>query len=285
MHRIYQVAKNGIYRTLTHGRFYFALFVNFILIKQLTDCIRNFSEAVGINASPWLFPFFMQQSYIQFLFLAGATLLFCDAPFIEEGSSFEMIRAGKKKWLAGKLLYMLILSVLYTAAIMLLTIFLLFPRISFQNKWGKVLGTLAQTNAAAVFGNDYISLDYKIILKYQPIEAMVFSFLMAVCVCFIVGLCVLIINLCFKKVPGALGGIAVALMSYFQKNFSNLYAMSFFSPASWMDIALWDRKITLSYPSVNYMVTFLTLSIVSLCACSMIVFWRTKDVLKKKGEY
>ncbi|MBD5464585.1 MAG: hypothetical protein HDR22_01980 [Lachnospiraceae bacterium] len=285
MHKVCQVAKNGVYRTLTHGRFYFALFINLILIKQLTDSIRNFSEAVRINASPWLFPFLMQQSYIQFLFLAGATLLFCDAPFIEEGSSFEMIRAGKKKWIAGKLLYMISISFLYTTAIMLLTIFLLFPRISFQNNWGKVLGTLAQTNAAEVFGNNYISLDYRIILKYEPIEAMVFSFLIAVCVCFIVGLCVLTVNLCFKKVPGALGGITVALMSYFQKNFSNLYAMSFFSPASWMDIALWNRKITLSYPSVNYMVTFLILSIFILCVFSMIVFWRLKDVLNKKGEY
>lgn len=278
------VAKNNLCRTLFQGRFYFALFVNLILMKQLTDTINKFSEAVDIKVCPWIFPFLMQENYIQFLFLAGAVLLFCDAPFIDEGSSYELIRAGKLNWIIGKIIYMFGLAVVYTGGVVGITILLLVPNISFQNSWGKVLGTLAQTDAAAVFGNTYIELDYNIMLKYQPVTAMLLSFVLAVFVCFIVGLCVLTINLYFKKIPGAIGGMTIALMSYFQKNFSNLYVMSYASPTSWLDIGWWSNKASLSYPSVSYMITFLGISITIFCALSIITFNNSDDALKKKGD-
>lgn len=284
MQKSVSVAKNNLCRTLFEARFYFALFVNTILIKQLTDTINKFSESVDIKVCPWIFPFLMQEKYIQFLFLAGAVLLFCDAPFVDGGSSYEIIRAGKKNWIVGKIIYMFSLSVIYTSGIVLITILLLIPHVTFQNSWGKVLGTLAQTNAAAVFGNAYIELDYGIMLKYHPVTAMLFSYILSFCVCFIVGLCVLVMNLYFKKIPGALGGMAIALMSYFQNNFSDLYIMSYVSPTSWLDIALWNREVTLSYPSVNYMITFLSMTIIVLSGITVVMFGNSEDILKKKGE-
>ena len=131
MFKVLEIAKAGILRIFGQGRFYFALFVNFILIKQLTDSIKGFSEMVHMKAAPWIFPFLMQQSYIQLLFLLGAVLLFCDAPFIDKGSSFEMIRAGKLKWIVGKIIFTVLLSCIYTFSIIILSVVLLLPEIQF----------------------------------------------------------------------------------------------------------------------------------------------------------
>ena len=285
MHRILSVAGNGIFRTLLQSRFYFVLFVNITLIKQLTDSIKNFSELTGVKAAPYIFPFLLQQTFIQLLFLAGAAVLFCDAPFIDQSSSFEMIRTGKKKWLWGKLIYIVGMSFVYTVFLMLVSGLLLFPQITLQKSWGKALFTLAQTNAASVLGNDYIHLDYSLMLQYEPLEAMLMSGLMAWVVCVIVGLCILVINLTFERLPGALGGILVAMLPYFQKNFSNLHTMSFFSPGTWMNITLWNTEVRTLYPTVGYMSIFFILSIVIMVGMSFFRLERVDDILKKKGEY
>lgn len=285
MHSIISVARNGIFRTLLQGRFYFIIFINITLMKQLTDSIKDFSQLTGVKVVPCIFPFLMQQTFIQLLFLVGATMLFCDAPFIAQDSSFEMIRTGKKKWLLGKLMYVIGMSFIYTATLMLISGLLLFPQITIQKGWGKALFTLAQTNAASVLENDYIHLDYSLMLQYEPLEAMLMSGLMAWLVCIIVGLCILVINLSFERLPGSVGGITVAMLPYFQKNFSNLHTMSFFSPGTWMNITLWNTKVRTHYPTVKYMVTFFVLSIAIMAAISFLQFERVDDILKRKGEY
>lgn len=283
MYKAVRVATGEIIRTFEQPRFYFVLFVNSILIVQLTDSIKGFSEMVQLSTTPWIFPFLMQQSYIQLLFLAGAVLLFCDAPFTDEGSPYELVRVGKIRWIIGKIIYIILLACIYTSSIIVLSVVLLIPRICFEWEWGKVLGTLAQTNAADVFGNSYIQLDYGIMIKYSPCEAMTYSFLIASCVCAIIGLLTMLLNMLLKKVPGAIGGMLIAALSYFQKNFSNLYTMSFFSPASWMDIGMWNKGIVLSYPTVKYMSLFLVTSIVGLVVLTIISFCGCDDVLKERG--
>lgn len=285
MHSVIAVAKNGIFRTLRQSRFYFVIFINITLIKQLTDSIKEFSQLTGVKAVPCIFPFLMQQTFIQLLFLAGATMLFCDAPFIGQDSSFEMIRAGKKKWLAGKMVYVMGMSFIYTVTLALVSGLLLFPQITFQKGWGKALFTLAQTNAASVLGNDYIHLDYSLMLRYEPLEAVAVSVFLAWVVCVMTGLCILAINLSFERVPGTVGGIIIAMLPYFQKNFSNLHAMSFFSPGTWMDITLWNTKVRTHYPTVNYMITFFMLFIAVMAVIIFLQFERVDDILKRKGEY
>lgn len=279
LRKVRSVAAANLRRAFAEGRFYFAVLVNLILLKQLTDVIRQFSAEAGVPACPWVFPFLIQQNYVQFLFLAGAVLLFCDAPFLERGSTFEIIRAGKGSWFAGKLLYLLLLSVLYAAAVMLATILLLLPQTLFQNDWGKVLRTLAG-------GGGVLALDPYIIRKYSPFTAMLFSGALAACLCFLTGLVVLAGNLCAKRFPGALLGGVTALMPLFQRNFSNLYLMRWFAPAGWMDITLWDGETGFTGPSVCYMTVFLLAGAGVLCALSWFLFRQEEDLPeKRRGDF
>lgn len=285
MRKIAIVSINGLTKLITEGRFLFALVINLVLIKQLTDSVKNFSELVGIKCSPWLFPFLMQENYIQFIFIAGATLLFCDAPFIDHETNFEIIRTGRLNWIMGKELYILAISFIYSIFIMSLSTLLLLPDIQMQSGWGKVLNTLAQTNAASAINNNYLNLDYHIIQRFTPMHASLLCLVLMTVICFLVGLCALFINIFFKKTPGAVGGIVIALLPYFQRNFSNLYKMSFFSPASWMDISLWNTKVILSYPSQNYMIGYLLCCILFFSIASAIKFQKIDDLGRERNIY
>lgn len=278
------VALNGVLTGVRQKKFYFALFLNFILMKQIIDLIKTFSVYTGIKVVPAVFPFLMQQSYIQLVFIAGITLVFCDAPFMEYNTTYEMIRTGKMRWLMGKIMYMFCMSIIYTGSIIAITVLLLFPRFTFSTGWGKVLTTIASSNALEQLGIGFFSIDYSIIIKDTPLRAVSLAALISIVVCFLTGTCILMINTCFKHIPGSFGGIAIALLPYFQHNFSNLYTMSFWSPASWLDINLWDASVRLHYPSVTYMIVFFAVSISLSVVVSCVVYGRKDDVLAVKGK-
>lgn len=284
MYEICTVAGNEVIRAFHKGRIYFALFLNLILIKQLTDSISSFSVAVKVRVTPWVFPFLIGESYIQLIFIAGIVLMFSDAPFVKSISFYEIIRSGKRKWIFGEILYIFLMSIIYTLLVVLLTVLLLFPRLTPDLKWGKVLGTLAQTNAASAFGNSYMSLDYGIMQRYTPIKAMLLSIVLSIIVCFLVGILIMLVNVLQKKIPGAAFGMLVGFFSYFQKNFSNLYRMSFFSPATWMDIGMWNSEIRLSYPTTDYMTGFLFFTISVMLIVSVAAFERSEDIFMKGEE-
>lgn len=281
MRETISIAKNNLVKMFSEGRFIYALLINLVLMKQLADNIKSFSTYVGVKCSPWIFPFLTQQYFIQFMIIVGATILFCDAPFIDHESYFEIIRSGKLRWIVGKEIYILFVSFIYSISIFLLSVVLLMPRVSMTFEWGKVISTLSQTNAGEEFYSSYLLLDHHIIQRFNPIEACGFSVILTTIVCFISGQCDLFINLFFHKIPGAVGGITIALLPFFQRNFSNLYRMSFFSPASWMDLSLWKTKIVLSYPSTTYMATYLALCILGLSIANTIRFKYAEDLGKK----
>lgn len=278
------VSTNGLRKSVTEGRFLFALIINLVLIKQLTDSVKSFAELVGVKCSPWLFPFLIREYYIQFMFITGATLLFADAPFIDHETNFEIIRTGRLKWITGKELYIFILSFIYSISIIALSTLLLIPDLQMQSGWGKVLNTLAQTDTSSM-GDNFMVLDYHIIQRYTPMQAILLCLVLMTVVCFMVGLCALCINLYFKKVPGAVGGLAIALFPYFQINFSDLYKMAFFSPASWMNISLWNTKVVSSYPTDKYMMGYLSCCILFFLGAVALKFQKIDDLGRGRRLY
>lgn len=101
---------------------------------------------------------------------------------------------------------------------------------------------------------------------------------------FLVGILIMLVNVLQKKIPGAAFGMLVGFFSYFQKNFSNLYRMSFFSPATWMDIGMWNSEIRLSYPTTDYMTGFLFFTISVMLIVSVAAFERSEDIFMKGEE-
>lgn len=74
MYEICTVAGNEVIRAFHKGRIYFALFLNLILIKQLTDSISSFSVAVKVRVTPWVFPFFNRRKLHSAYFHCGNSI-------------------------------------------------------------------------------------------------------------------------------------------------------------------------------------------------------------------
>lgn len=91
-----RVCQGSFRRILYMPRFYIAFLWLLFLYFPLMNAVRSFSAAVGIGMAPWMFPFLTDDSGSQLFIILGALLLFCDAPFLNQNSSWQILgREGK----------------------------------------------------------------------------------------------------------------------------------------------------------------------------------------------
>ena len=86
--------------------------------------VLEFSKAVEVPVSPYAFPHLTNDFVCQMVIMAGIVLVFCDAPFEEEGSFYLLPRAGKFYWGLGQIFYIFLMALLYVLFLLLLLFFL-----------------------------------------------------------------------------------------------------------------------------------------------------------------
>jgi len=137
----------------TNPRIY-VLAVLILLMQEtmMVGSVRNFSYWVNVPVAPWIYPFLTADWYLCMLEALGAVMLFCDAPFMNEGTPYLFVRTGRTAWLGGQILYIIAAAAIYQLFFVAAGILLLSPHMIWTLDWGKVLGTLAQTDAGYANG-------------------------------------------------------------------------------------------------------------------------------------
>ena len=208
-------------------------------LYSLLAYVRTFCVDAGLGVTPWLFPFLMDDPYLVFVFMLGILLLFCDAPFVDAHQSSLIIRMGKTTWALGQIFYIMVASALYFAVVIVLSNLLMFPHVGFSAHWGQIIGTLAQTNAAAYYNVPFF-FNYRIMLDYSPFSAMAWSF----CLAWLIGVFLGLLHFVVNQSLGRGFGTALALVLIFLPFFA-------FDPGGGklfvLDIAGVCRNITLDY--------------------------------------
>ena len=200
--------------------------------------------------------------YIQNIIVLGAVLIFCDAPFIKNNTSYVMIRMGRNKWFASQILYIMVMSAVYIGLLYLISILLLLPYVGPETGWGKIIGTLAQTDAAAQIGG--VMLDYQMLLDYSPWEALSVTCGMSWMIISFTGLLIMFFNMFGNHYLGAAAGAMVSFTPYFARIFSDMYAGYYIAPPTWMSVTIFGRTGASPYPTIPYAVCFLASGIVLL---------------------
>lgn len=255
------VIGRNIISTLTQARFYVAILLVTCLMNQITYPIKMFSIQVGIKTYPWIFPFLTQVFYIQMIILVGIVFLFCDLPMINNGTIYILARTGKKIWFWAQVGYIFIMTFIYFLCIFMVSIILFLPHLQLGWGWGKVLGTLAQTNLADQLE---IEIDYLLQVTYTPIQAIGMAFFIAWLVGVFVGVVILVLNIYFKSIVGAVAGTMIAFTPYMVANSNNMIAANYIAPAVWLNIMKSYQVESINYPNAWYIFSFLIMGIILL---------------------
>jgi hypothetical protein len=262
LRRIFCICLNNVRKWAINPRIYILGILLVILVFNLVDPINYFSKAMNYRVTPWVFPFLTDSIFVQMLLSFGIVFLFCDAPFIDAGQQYFLIRSGRIQWGMGQVLYIMFSSAIFYLFVAFVSVLVITPNVFLSTGWGKILGTLAQTNAGYGF-NIPLKISYQIQALYTPIQAFGLSLLLEWCVGTFLGLVIFIINIHFSR---ALGAIVAAAIVCLDMAISNTfpYYMFHFSPLSMARLSIIDPSRLSQRPTDIYVCLFFAMSVISL---------------------
>lgn len=268
------IALHNVKKSMTNPR----ILVIIILIPSLLSLaigpINDFARITGYKVRPFLMPFLFSDSYMVFMITLCVILLFCDAPFLDDFQPYIIIRSGRVRWVVSQILYIMIMSfillIIINGSILLLSL----RTVSFGSDWGKVLNTLAQTDAAYQF-EIRLGISYQVILKYTPFEAMALSSFLFWLICVFMGLLMFVINFFTSRTYGAIVGIGFALLTFALSRITT--TLVFFSPTAWANIGLFHSNLGISQPTLIYCLSVLIIGI-SIFSAILIQGIKYKDL-------
>jgi len=252
-----------------------------LLIAFLGEIVRpiaNFSSSVQVAVTPWVFPYLPLSKSVLLVLMLGIVLLFCDAPFIDAHQPYVIIRSGKRDWLLGQIVYIMLASAFYFLFIALITVLMLLPNLTFSSEWGKILETLALTDARGQFGIS-LPISYHFQLVYTPIAAIAWTFLLNWLVGTFLGLIMFVLNMRFKREIGAVLVTALVFLQYFCFDASGFFLFHL-SPVSWASLDNLDTTHTSALPSITYAVSVLIgLNLILILLAGIFIRKKNIDVL------
>jgi len=166
-------------RQLVNDLRIFLLFVLMgIFVYNDFKVIGTLTGLTGIKTNPLIFPFYSSDPVKKLILLAGILFLFSDAPFINKNQPYVIIRSKRRPWVLGQILYIIMAAAVYFLFLMTVSILALLPDVTFAtNGWGKIVNTLAQTNAGAQIHLQF-GIQKEITSFYSPFMASALDFLL-----------------------------------------------------------------------------------------------------------
>ncbi len=221
-------------KTVSIAAMIFAFF-NFHL-----SSLAEFSEAVGIGVTPWVFPHLMSPAML-FLYGVLTVLLFSDAPFFDEQTYYAMVRSGRTAWALGQLFYIAAMSFIYTLFMWACSVVVLLPHVELSPGWGKILKTLAiEPGTANEYGAQVaVSVDMAILNRFGPVEATLLSLGLMWLSSTFLGTLVFACNALVGKFCGLIAAGTLVGLAYFQMLLGGMALgsrLGFLSPVSWVSL-------------------------------------------------
>lgn len=254
------------------------LVIIWIYIDDLNRVVTGMETVMPI----WIYPFIYSQFHMKLIFTLPIILIFCNAPFIDSNQTFVFIRSGRKKWLCGQMLYVVMASGIYYLFLIISTMLsgiALGGEINLE--WGKTLSTIANTNATIYFGSPYVNASASIITYFSPLNASWFTFLLSWLCSTVIGLIIFFCNIITgtRFLGIVTSSILIVLSALADTGFPEVL---YFSPVSWITLDKVDVGGMTTNPSFGYCITFYLTAIVLLVA-GILIFGK-KQNMDAKGN-
>ena len=266
--RIFAIALYSIRQWTAELRILLLFIFMVLFVRADIAAIGDFAKEMGVAVNPLVFPFYSSDVVKQLIVLSGIIFLFSDAPFINNNQPYVIIRSNRLSWVSGKSIYIMMASAVYFFVVMGASVITLLPNAFFQtDDWGKIINTLAQTNAGSLI-NLQFAVSEKITDYYSPIMAFFLSFFLNWSVACFMGLLIFLISLKFHRMFGLLAG---AIVLFWDLLVINTLPIRFYyaSPITLSRLGMLDPSGTSNYPDIMYSFVFFGIGIALLAVLLM----------------
>ena len=208
MKRIFLCTRSSFQRWRISTKIHLVILAAGVFAWWILGDVSRYCGYLNIKAAPWILPHYLQMPLLQVLFGIFTTVLYSDAPFIDEAAQFLLIRTGKRVYFIGQLLYLLLSSFIWSIYWFLITLLPFWNKLEFNPTWGDFLTLMSTQSGTSNAGAYGLSLSFyceprlnKILPGWQA--TLIAWFLLWMCA-FFIGVLVFTLNLISKANAGIL---------------------------------------------------------------------------------
>lgn len=253
--------------------------LTFINVLQVVT-LRKFASMVDYSVTPWIFPFMISAAFYSLLYFALYIYFYSDAPFVQANTMYQMIRCGRIKWGIMQIENIVLSSFVFNGVGFLISAAVMFPYISPETGWGKVIYTLARTDAGRNY-NISMNIPYDILRKYTPLQFLGRTLLILWLAGSFIGLLMFSVSLWFGRTAALICSSILVVLPIIMDDFVSAwrpYIMRF-SPLSWTrmtEIGRYQYGIPMQ-PTINYILgAYMVLCV--LCSAAALVRLKNVDL-------
>lgn len=204
---MFKICKHQLQMAFSSPRIYISLFWGSVMQIVSAMPLLDFSEKLQKPLCIWEgFVYFCCDTYIIAAAFLGIIILVSDIPFSSENETYTLLRTSRKKWVAGKSLYLLCVCCIYYFCILLVGLVFINKSSYIGNFWSEPLFYLTKQPD---LGDNSIFFPYKHVLSLSPFKAVASGLLLNICYGFLMSLFLLLFNL---KLPRSLGYFATMMI-------------------------------------------------------------------------
>lgn len=225
---MFKIFRHQLRMAFASPRFYISLFIGCVIqivgIMPLFDYVRGVGKPLSILEG---FVYFSCERYTISAVFLNIVFLVSDIPFSSENETYTLLRVSRRKWLAGKVLYLFTACALYYFIIFLMGILFLSGNAYAGNFWSDPFYYLAQ---GMDIGKYSAYFPYVHILLLSPVQAVLIGIALNIAYGFTMSLFLFFCNL---KLPKTLGYAVTTLLhavfymtlSIFQSSYYARYSL------------------------------------------------------------
>ncbi|MHC5269114.1 hypothetical protein ACYSNO_08040 [Enterococcus sp. LJL98] len=254
---IWLSARINFKKIYSNPRFYIILAIIFIYEYYTFTPLKSFAKYIQQGVSPWSFPFFIQNPSLYFIIGGTALLFYGHAPFMDDHAGFLFIRTGRRNWILGQIVYLVLSSFCYTFIYVMGSVLILLPNVVFTMSWGNVLEVLSTDQISQVPNTIFLQFQpiAGVMESYSPAQTMLFAFLLFWLCTLLIASILLFFNLWIGGKSGMLVAGTFISFAYFSVYLGQLSFgknISFVSPVSWVSLSYLDWNNQGNAPSITF---------------------------------
>lgn len=225
---MFKICRHQLRMALASPRFYISLFMGSIIHMVGLMPLLEYAQGIGkpLGALEGFIYFNCDRYAISAAFLC-IVFLVSDVPFSSENETYTLLRVSRKKWMAGKILYLLCACALFYLAVFLAGMTFLSADAYAGNFWSEPVFYLSR---GMDMGEYSAYFPYPQILLLSPLHAVCIVFVLNVLYGFTMSLFLFFCNLILPRTLGyavtmLLHAVSYLMLSVFQSYYYARYSL------------------------------------------------------------
>lgn len=224
-----------------------------IFTNVYTEEILNFAGTTDYGITPWIGVFFTTTRFPRLIMQILFLLLISDLPFRKRNDMFFLLRSGRRAFCVGNLLFVWISAAIFSICVVFCSGIWGIGHMEWSMKWGKIIGTLALTDAGDAFTHS-VGVSTRLVSKQEPLFCALTAFFLFLFCNILLGQVYICCNLLSQgKNRGIILCGALLLWDFMIQSDPVLWKFAYASPISWSNLTCLDLTWNVTqFPSLAY---------------------------------